>query len=129
MFEMVATQKTSTFAQNSSLSEIEELDRNLALKFKQKLVVRSALSRALVSFQANKARSAYRWYKYKEAFSASLVEYLFNHYQINSGKVLDPFAGSGTTLFAANDLGFNSEGIELLPIGQEIIKTRKLLES
>lgn len=128
MFETVAAQKISTFTRNSSLNEIEELDHKLALRFKQKFVVRSALSRALVSFQANKARSAYRWYKYKEAFSASLVAYLFNHYQINNGKILDPFAGSGTTLFAAKDLGLNAEGIELLSIGQEIIKTRELLE-
>jgi DNA modification methylase len=83
----------------------------------------------LVSFQANKTRPVYRWYKYKEAFSASLVELLFQKYGVTQGKVLDPFAGSGTALFAANDIGIDSDGIELLPIGQQIIDTKKLLDS
>jgi DNA modification methylase len=87
------------------------------------------LSRSLVSFQANKTRAVYKWYKFKEAFSASLVEYLFDKYQIREGHILDPFAGSGTALFAASALGINADGIELLPIGQEIILARKILES
>lgn len=52
-----------------------------------------------------------------------------NHYGIVSGTILDPFAGSGTALFAATEANLNAEGIELLPIGQQIIATRRLLES
>ncbi|MBI5185391.1 MAG: hypothetical protein HZA01_06650 [Nitrospinae bacterium] len=47
---------------------------------------------------------------------------------IISGKVLDPFAGSGTALFAANEAGIDADGIELLPIGQQIILARRCLE-
>jgi DNA modification methylase len=114
--------------QEQALDEIARLDHKLALHFKEKFLVQPALTRSLVSFQANKTRAVYRLYKYKEAFSASLVEYLFQHYKIDSGRILDPFAGSGTALFAASVVGINSEGIELLPIGQEIIQTRKILE-
>ncbi len=71
----------------------------------------------------------YRWYKYKEAFSASLIEYLLNKYGITAGHVLDPFAGSGTALFVASAAGMSADGIELLPIGQQIIATKKLLET
>jgi hypothetical protein len=43
--------------------------------------------------------------------------------------VLDPFAGSGTTNFVSSfELGLDSDSIELLPIGLEIISARVLLE-
>lgn len=115
--------------QHASLSDISRLDHQLFQRFKSKFIVQPSLSRLLVSFQANKTRPAYRWYKFKEAFSASLVEYLFFHYGIFQGRVLDPFAGSGTTLFVASSLGMDAEGIELLPIGQEIILTKQILET
>ena len=50
------------------LGQIEELDKSLIEYFPDTLVVDNALTRKLVSFQANKARTYYRWYKYKEAF-------------------------------------------------------------
>lgn len=108
------------------LEQIEELDKSLIEYFPNTLVVDNALTRKLVSFQANKTRGYYRWYKYKEAFSADLVEYLFHKYKVVKGKILDPFAGAGTALFVCSALGYHSEGIELLPIGQEIIKANML---
>jgi DNA modification methylase len=86
-------------------------------------------SRALVSFQANKSRPIYRWYKFKEAFSATLVEYLLDSCNVIDGKLLDPFAGSGTALFTASSRGIQAEGIELLPIGQQIVTAKNILES
>ncbi|SNQ59279.1 hypothetical protein [Candidatus Methanoperedens nitratireducens] len=111
-----------------TLSEIDDIDFKLSQHFHDKFIVQPSLTRQLVSFQANKNRASYRWYKYKEAFSAPLVEYLLCRYGIVSGKVLDPFAGSGTTLFAASTVGMDVDGIELLPIGQQIIATRLCLE-
>ena len=110
-------------------TEIAALDAELAGDFKAQFSVAPFLSRKIVSFQGNKDKPAYSWYKYKEAFSASLVEYFLGSYdgQI-SGKVLDPFAGIGTTLFAASSQGIPADGIELLPIGQEIIRARLLSE-
>jgi DNA modification methylase len=119
----------SLSAQEADLTEIERLDQRLLQHFQVQFVVQPALTRSLVSFQANKERPIYRWYKYKEAFSASLVEYLLHKYEITEGKALDPFAGSGTALFAASAAGIHADGIELLPIGQQIISTRQLLET
>ena len=109
--------------------KIAALDAELTEDFKAQFSVSPFLSRKIVSFQGNKDKPAYNWYKYKEAFSASLVEYFLGNYdgQI-SGKVLDPFAGIGTTLFAASSQGIPADGIELLPIGQEIIHARLLSE-
>lgn len=113
--------------QAEALNAIAALDRDLLRHFGCKVVVEPVLNRQMVSFQANKVRPAYRWYKYKEAYSAALVEYLLDRGAVNSGVLLDPFAGSGTTLFAASRLGLDADGIELLPIGQEIVAARELL--
>ena len=110
------------------LNEINHLDQNLQKHIGNKLIVQQFLTRPLVSFQANKTRPIYRWYKYKEAFSASLVEFFLQKYKISNGTLLDPFAGSGTALFVASAMGVNAEGIELLPIGQQIIATKQLIE-
>lgn len=85
------------------------------------------LDRRLVSFQANKTQPFYRLFKYKEGFSAALVRYFLNRYAPVSGKLLDPFAGSGTSLFVGKELGWESHGIELLPVGAFAIQARQAL--
>jgi len=111
------------------LKTVVQLDSRLVRKFNGTIRPQPSFSRQLVSFQANKERAGYRWYKYKEAFSASLVEHLLTNYSIPAGPILDPFAGMGTTLFAAASRGFDADGIELLPIGQEIIRARQALQN
>lgn len=83
------------------------------------------LNRKLVSFQANKKTPFYNWFPYKEGFSADIVKLFINEYPKKNGLVLDPFSGTGTTLFSASSMGFDSVGIELLPIGIFVYKTRE----
>src|SRR5436189_5745171 len=92
--------------------------------FRDKLEIASHLNRQAVSFQTNKTAPIYRWVKYKEGFSADLVKYFLNEYAEKPGNLLDPFAGSGTALFAGQELGWNTFGIELLPVGTFIMKAR-----
>ncbi len=106
------------------IKNIYSLDQKLSDYFRKIIKIDNNLTRRLVSFQANKKLSAYRWYKYKEAFSASLVKHFISECNISKGIIFDPFAGSGTTLFASSEAGYSSEGIELLPIGQQIINNR-----
>ena len=119
----------SSRTQNALLGEIDRLDEQLFLRFERAFVHHPFLSRLLVSFQANKTRPVYRWYKFKEAFSAALVEYLFHKYKIVSGRILDPFAGSGTALFVASTMGMDADGIEVLPIGHEIMNVKRVLDA
>jgi hypothetical protein len=51
------------------LQEIIDLDRALFQHFQDKFSYPEELSRSLVSFQSNKAKPIYRWYKYKEALA------------------------------------------------------------
>ena len=72
--------------------------------------------RQIVSFQANKTEVLHSWLKYREGFSADLVEILIGKFGLDPGDtIFDPFAGSCTTLLVAKMLGINSVGIELLP--------------
>ena len=86
------------------------------------------LKRTLVSFQANKNAPYYRWFKYKEGFSAQMVHYLLNTLTAKRGALLDPFSGTGTALFASRELGWEATGIELLPVGCAITKARQAAE-
>ncbi|MDP3147839.1 MAG: DNA methyltransferase [Ignavibacteria bacterium] len=96
-------------------------------RFEDRLETAYNLSRKVVSFQANKDEPIYRWFKYKEGFSSALVKYFLTEYSPKQGKVLDPFAGAGTTLFAAQELGWQAYGIELLPVGAFVMQTRQAL--
>ncbi|PJF31973.1 MAG: DNA modification methylase [Candidatus Thermofonsia Clade 1 bacterium] len=111
------------------LSSIQTQTALLAKRFADRIVVNSALSRRLVSFQANKDRPIYRWFKYKEGFSAALVHYLLEKLGVQNGRLLDPFAGIGTTLFAASERGIDSVEIELLPVGCAVIEAQRLARS
>ncbi len=97
-------------------------------KFKDLIETDYNLDRTLVSFQANKKEPFYRWFKYKEGFSKKLIDYYIDKYHPLHGHILDPFAGSGATLFAARDKGWNTTGIELLPIGAYNIQARLAAE-
>jgi DNA modification methylase len=109
--------------------EIELEDKTLYKHFSDIIELNNDLTRQIVSFQANKDLSGYRLFKYKEAFSFSLVRYFLKKYLPKKGTVLDPFCGSGTTVFASSSAGHDSIGIELLPIGIAICKARQALQT
>ncbi len=111
----------------SILDNLEAANTYLEERFADKLHINPILNRQLVSFQANKTLPVYRWFKYKEAFSEALVHYILDELGIEHGKILDPFAGTGTALFATQENGLDTVGIELLPIGCEIMEVRQLI--
>jgi DNA modification methylase len=112
-----------------TLESIRNTEKQLDRRFDGKLIINPDLDRTLVSFQANKRQTQYRWFKYKEGFSASLVRYLLDKLHVVSGRLLDPFAGSGAALFGAAKRGLDALGIELLPVGCQVIEARKLAMS
>jgi len=96
--------------------------------YANRIEMNPSFDRTLVSFQANRNEKFYNWLKYKEAFSAKLVRRLVRTYGRERGVLLDPFAGVGTSLFVARELGMDSIGVELMPIGFQAIDARLAVE-
>jgi len=96
-------------------------------QYRDRLVTNPRLDRSLVSFQANRGVAGFSWLRYREAFSAALARLMIEQYASRAGTVLDPFAGIGTTLFTARELGRLSIGMELLPVGAAAIEARLAL--
>lgn len=88
-------------------------------KFEPQILTNTALDRSLVSNQANKKLPFYGWFRYKEGFSEPFVEYVISHIlqRLKPGILLDPFSGAGSALFAASVRGWQTKGIEVLPVG------------
>ncbi|MBO5209655.1 MAG: hypothetical protein J6B68_09980 [Lachnospiraceae bacterium] len=80
------------------------------------------------TFQDNMSLPIHRWYRYTAGFSAEWVEQVVNEYsKKNENKnivVLDPFAGSGTTLLACDKIGVTSYGYESHPLVNRIASAK-----
>lgn len=71
---------------------------------------------SLLNYSDDLNKPFQRWYRYKEGFSVELVEELIHEYAgRKEGIMLDPFSGSGSTLLAANHLGYSGIGFEVNP--------------
>lgn len=78
------------------------------------------------TFTDNMKLPVHRWFRYSAGFSAEWVESVIKKRAADSGTrlVLDPFAGSGTTLIAAQNLGVPSIGLESHPFVCNIAKAK-----
>ena len=65
MLELAELKQLLLPTQESMLDEIARLDNNLFLEFSDKFMIQTSLTRSMVSFQANKIKPIYRWYKWR----------------------------------------------------------------
>ena len=93
-------------------------------KFQRRISMNPVLDRALVSFQGNKHIPFSSWFKYREGFSEALVGYLLKELKPEPGILLDPFSGVSSALFGASALGWQTKGIEVLPVGIHATRAR-----
>lgn len=81
--------------------------------------------RAASTFVDNMRLPVHRWFRYSAGFSAAWAESVIREFaQERTTRVLDPFAGSGTTLLAAEDAGVESYGIEAHPFVARIARAK-----
>ena len=70
-----------------------------------------------VTPRAAKEKPVHRWYLFPHSFTGALVHALIHEWGLHGqDKILDPFAGSGTTLLAAKEMGVPSDGYDLSPL-------------
>lgn len=68
------------------------------------------------TFVKNMSLPVHRWYRFSAGFSAQWAQQLIEKSHVADGtSVFDPFAGSGTTLLAAESAGVQSVGLEAHP--------------
>ncbi len=64
-----------------------------------------------------KEKAVHRWYLFPHSFTDDLVHALIDEWNLDGrDKILDPFAGSGTTLLAAKEMKVSSDGYDLSPL-------------
>lgn len=78
------------------------------------------------TFTDNLKLPIHRWYRYSAGFSAEWVESVIRSFPKQEITVLDPFAGSGTTLVAAAAVGAHAKGYESHPFVARIAKAKLL---
>jgi len=78
------------------------------------------------TFVDNMKLPVHRWFRYSAGFSAQWVQSLASLVACSGRKtrVLDPFAGSGTTLIASQDAGVESCGVESHPFVARVAKAK-----
>ena len=103
-------------------SERERLEN----KFKDIIYEDMSLG-SFVSYVGNKNLPFLRLYRYKEAFSLSLVKELLRKFDATPDDyVFEPFSGLGTTLYASMLSNIPSIGVDKLPVAYFVSKTLPL---
>lgn len=74
------------------------------------------------TFANNMTLPVHRWFRYSAGFSADWVATEVEN--VKARRVLDPFAGSGTTMLAAQSVGAEAAGVELHPFVARVAKAK-----
>jgi len=77
-----------------------------------------------ITFKNSKAIPFQRWYPYAEGYSPDFVTSIINKYISHVGLVYEPFAGTGTTIFASDSMGFPTIYSEVNPVLQYLIDVK-----
>lgn len=112
-----------SFSAGAFASDAER--RRLEERYEPKLCITDRFSRQSVSYQLSKKDVLHSWLKYKEGFSADLVNTLLDEMGAKPGDlVMDPFMGSGTTGLVCRMRGIDSVGFDVMPLSAISIRAK-----
>ena len=118
-----------TYKQLSLFAETQERSINQVVKrlIKQNLskidqVI--GMTKKDVTFVKSKDTPFQRWYPYIEGYAPDFVKSLINNFDIKDTLIYEPFAGTGTTLFASDQAGLSTVYSEVNPLLQYLIQTK-----
>lgn len=77
-----------------------------------------------ITFKNSKTIPFQRWYPYAEGYSPDFVTSIIKKYISNVGLIYEPFAGTGTTIFASDTMGFPTVYSEVNPVLQFLIDVK-----
>ena len=77
-----------------------------------------------VTFKHGRKEPFAQWYPYLEGYSTQFVESILQRYAPNAQTVLDPFAGTGTTVFTASHFNKTAYFCEINPVLQFMSLTK-----
>mgnify|MGYP001159320040 FL=1 len=77
-----------------------------------------------VTFVKSKDTPFQRWYPYIEGYSTDFVKSVIENFNIKDTLIYEPFAGTGTTLFASDEIGLSTVYSEVNPLLQYLIHTK-----
>jgi SAM-dependent methyltransferase len=78
---------------------------------------------SLVNFAPSADVPIHRWFRYREGYSVELVKGIISGLPRGS-VVLDPFCGCGSTLLAAQELGYESYGFDVNPLSTLVARVK-----
>lgn len=78
---------------------------------------------SLVNYSSLSDEPVHRWFRYREGYSLQLVKELIAGLPKGS-VIVDPFCGCGTTLLAAQELGYESYGFDINPISTLVSRVK-----
>jgi len=76
------------------------------------------------AFVNNMTLPVHRWFRYSAGFSAAWAQQVIE--ESGAKRVLDPFAGSGTTVLAAESVGIESIGVDIHPFVSRVAQAKLL---
>lgn len=77
-----------------------------------------------ITFKNSKSIPFQRWYPYAEGYSPDFVTSIIKKYITDDGLVYEPFAGTGTTIFACDSMGLPTIYSEINPVLQFLIDVK-----
>lgn len=119
----------NTYKQLSLYAEKQERSINQAVKrlIKQNLSEVdqvNGMTKKDVTFVKSKDTPFQRWYPYIEGYSTDFVKSLIENFDIKDTLIYEPFAGTGTTLFASDQVNLSTVYSEVNPLLQYLIQTK-----